>query len=65
MPRMPICPTKKRGHRHLRKRSLGAVDYLSGLGMNNIYAYEAELTGYLFEQLQQIPESALMVLNLK
>jgi len=29
------------------------VDYLSGLGMNNIY--EAELTGYLFEQLQQIP----------
>jgi len=31
------------------------VDYLSGLGMNNIYAYEAELTGYLFEQLQQIP----------
>ena len=33
-----------------------AVDYLSGLGMNNIYAYEAELTGYLFEQLQQIPE---------
>ena len=33
-----------------------AVDYLSGLGMNNIYVYEAELTGYLFEQLQQIPE---------
>ena len=33
-----------------------AVDYLSELGMNNIYTYEAELTGYLFEQLQQIPE---------
>ena len=33
-----------------------AVDYLTGLGMDKIYAYEAELTGYLFEQLQQIPE---------
>jgi cysteine desulfurase/selenocysteine lyase len=33
-----------------------AVDYLGGIGMNNIYAYEAELTGYLFEQLGQIPE---------
>ncbi len=33
-----------------------AVDYLSGIGMDKIYAYEAELTGYLFEQLQQIPE---------
>jgi len=33
-----------------------AVDYLSGIGMDRIYAYEAELTGYLFEQLQQIPE---------
>lgn len=33
-----------------------AVDYLSELGMNNIYTYETELTGYLFEQLQQIPE---------
>ncbi len=32
-----------------------AVDYLTELGMDNIYAYEAELTGYLFEQLQQIP----------
>jgi cysteine desulfurase/selenocysteine lyase len=32
-----------------------AVDYLAALGMDNIYAYEAELTGYLFEQLQQIP----------
>jgi len=33
-----------------------AVDYLTGIGMDNIYAYEAELVGYLFEQLQQIPE---------
>ncbi|ARV61959.1 cysteine desulfurase [Nostocales cyanobacterium HT-58-2] len=33
-----------------------AVDYLSGIGMDKIYAYEAELTGYLFEQLGQIPE---------
>ncbi len=33
-----------------------AVDYLSGIGMDKIYAYEAQLTGYLFEQLGQIPE---------
>ncbi len=33
-----------------------AVDYLSGIGMDKIYTYEAELTGYLFEQLAQIPE---------
>lgn len=33
-----------------------AVDYLTALGMDEIYAYEAELTGYLFEQLGQIPE---------
>jgi len=53
MPRMPICPTSlKQGHRQCGSdRARGAVDYLSGLGMNNIYA-EAELTGYLFEQLQ-------------
>jgi len=56
MPRMPICPTSlKRGHGNRGSDRAGAaVDYLSGL-MNNIYAYEAELTGYLFEQLQQIP----------
>jgi cysteine desulfurase/selenocysteine lyase len=36
-----------------------AVDYLSGLGMNKIHAYEAELTAYLFQQLQQIPELTL------
>ncbi len=33
-----------------------AVDYLSGIGMDKIYAYEAELTQYLFEQLEKIPE---------
>ncbi len=33
-----------------------AVDYLTNVGMDKIYTYEAELTGYLFEQLQQIPE---------
>jgi cysteine desulfurase / selenocysteine lyase len=33
-----------------------AVDYLTNIGMDKIYAYEAELTGYLFEQLAQIPE---------
>jgi cysteine desulfurase/selenocysteine lyase len=32
-----------------------AVDYLSNLGMEQIHAYEAELTAYLFEQLNQIP----------
>ncbi len=33
-----------------------AVDYLSGIGMDKIHAYEEELTTYLYEQLQQIPE---------
>lgn len=33
-----------------------AVDYLSSIGMDKIYTYEAELTGYLFEQLEQIPQ---------
>jgi len=33
-----------------------AVDYLSAIGMENIYAYEAELTAYLWEQLGQMPE---------
>ena len=36
-----------------------AVDYLSSLGMDKIHAYEEELTAYLFEQLQQIPELRL------
>lgn len=33
-----------------------AVDYLSNIGMDKIHAYEAELTAYLFEQLEQIPQ---------
>ncbi|NJL41732.1 MAG: SufS family cysteine desulfurase [Leptolyngbyaceae cyanobacterium RM2_2_4] len=36
-----------------------AVDYLSNLGMDKIHAYETELTAYLFQQLQQIPELKL------
>ncbi|MFN6535054.1 MAG: cysteine desulfurase [Nostoc sp. EkiNYC01] len=33
-----------------------AVDYLSNIGMDKIHAYEAELTAYLFQQLEQIPQ---------
>jgi cysteine desulfurase / selenocysteine lyase len=33
-----------------------AIDYLSQIGMANIHTYEAELTVYLFEQLQQLPQ---------
>ncbi|AFY87512.1 SufS family cysteine desulfurase [Chroococcidiopsis thermalis] len=33
-----------------------AVDYLGAIGMDKIYAYESELTQYLFEQLSQISE---------
>jgi cysteine desulfurase / selenocysteine lyase len=33
-----------------------AVDYLTSIGMDKIYGYEAELTGYLFELLEQIPQ---------
>ncbi|NWF62035.1 MAG: cysteine desulfurase [Fischerella sp.] len=33
-----------------------AVDYLTGIGMDKIHAYEAELTAYLFEQLEKIPQ---------
>jgi len=36
-----------------------AIDYLSGIGMDKIHAYEAELTTHLFQQLQQIPELKL------
>jgi cysteine desulfurase / selenocysteine lyase len=32
-----------------------AVDYLSDLGMDKIHAYEEELTAYLFEQLESVP----------
>ncbi|NEP81394.1 MAG: SufS family cysteine desulfurase [Okeania sp. SIO3B3] len=33
-----------------------AVDYLTNIGMEKIHNYEAELTTYLFEKLNQIPE---------
>jgi cysteine desulfurase / selenocysteine lyase len=33
-----------------------AVDYLTAIGMDKIHAYEQELTAYLFQQLNQIPE---------
>lgn len=33
-----------------------AIDYLTQIGMDNIHAYEQELTSYLFQQLAQIPE---------
>ncbi|TBR61966.1 cysteine desulfurase [Westiellopsis prolifica IICB1] len=33
-----------------------AVDYLTKIGMDKIHAYEAELTAYLFEQLEKIPQ---------
>ena len=32
-----------------------AVDYLTNLGMENIHAYEEELTAYLFKKLAEIP----------
>jgi len=33
-----------------------AIDYLTNIGMDNIHAYEAELTAYLFRALATIPE---------
>jgi cysteine desulfurase / selenocysteine lyase len=36
-----------------------AVDYLSAIGMDAIHAYEEDLTSYLFQQLQQLPELRL------
>ena len=33
-----------------------AIDYLSTIGMDKIHSYEAELTAYLFQQLEQIPQ---------
>ena len=32
-----------------------AIDYLTNIGMDNIHAYEAELTAYLFKKLATIP----------
>ncbi len=36
-----------------------AVDYLTNIGMDNIATYEHELTAYLFQQLNQIPQLKL------
>jgi cysteine desulfurase/selenocysteine lyase len=36
-----------------------AVDYLSQIGMDKIHAYEQELTLYLFQKLEQLPEVQL------
>lgn len=33
-----------------------AVDYLSAIGMDQIHAYEQDLTAYLFKRLSEIPE---------
>ncbi len=33
-----------------------AIDYLTGIGMDKIHAYEEELTAYLFSRLAEIPE---------
>jgi cysteine desulfurase / selenocysteine lyase len=33
-----------------------AVDYLMGIGMDKIHAYEEELTAYLFDKLRGIPD---------
>jgi cysteine desulfurase / selenocysteine lyase len=32
-----------------------AIDYLNNIGMDNIHAYEAELTAHLFQELSTIP----------
>jgi cysteine desulfurase / selenocysteine lyase len=32
-----------------------AVDYLMGIGMDRIHAYEMQLTQYLFQRLQEVP----------
>ncbi|MBD2364611.1 cysteine desulfurase [Anabaena minutissima FACHB-250] len=33
-----------------------AIDYLTNIGMDKIHAYEAELTAYLFQELEKIPQ---------
>jgi cysteine desulfurase/selenocysteine lyase len=33
-----------------------AIDYLSQIGMDKIHDYEAELTAYLFQQLESLPQ---------
>lgn len=37
-----------------------AIDYLSAIGMDKIHAYEEELTAYLFQQLEQIPNLQIL-----
>lgn len=32
------------------------MDYLTAIGMDNIHAYEQELTAYLFSKLREIPD---------
>ncbi|MBD2250180.1 cysteine desulfurase [Nostoc parmelioides] len=36
-----------------------AIDYLTNIGMDKIHAYEAELTAYLWQKLEQIPQITL------
>lgn len=36
-----------------------AVDYLTQIGMENIHAYEQELTAYLYDKLKEVPEITL------
>jgi cysteine desulfurase / selenocysteine lyase len=36
-----------------------AVDYLTNIGMDQIHTYEAELTAYLYQQLEQFPQLKL------
>jgi cysteine desulfurase/selenocysteine lyase len=37
-----------------------AIDYLSAIGMDNIFKHEVELTGYLLNGLMEIPELAIV-----
>ncbi len=37
-----------------------AIDYLSAIGMDKIHAYEEDLTAYLFQQLEQIPNLRIL-----
>lgn len=37
-----------------------AIDYLTAIGMHNVYAHEVELTGYLLNGLLEIPELSIV-----
>ena len=37
-----------------------AIDYLSAIGMNNVFAHEVDLTGYLLNGLLEIPELSIV-----